>query len=121
MWLADELVSCLTGGLNDGLVVLKDSVREVVSAQVLPDIFNRVQFGRLRRQQYDVEVLRYFKFTSGVPPCSVHEHGCVSFDVNLFADFVEVQLHGLGLSSLNDQSSTYTTLWADGPEQISVL
>ena len=44
MWLADELVPCLTGGLNDCLVVFEDPVREVVSAQVLPDVFNRVQF-----------------------------------------------------------------------------
>jgi hypothetical protein len=45
----------------------------------------------------------------------------VSFCVNLFADFVEVQLHGLGISSWQDQSSTDTTLWADGPEQVGVF
>ena len=44
----------------------------------------------------------YFEFSSGVPPCSVHEHDCVRFCVNLFADFVEVQLHGLGISSWQD-------------------
>jgi len=30
----------------------------------------------------------------------------VSFCVNLLADFVEVQLHGFGISSWQDQSST---------------
>tara|TARA_B100000929_G_C15452565_1_gene401662 strand:- start:650 stop:910 length:261 start_codon:yes stop_codon:yes gene_type:complete len=45
----------------------------------------------------------------------------VSFSVNLFADFVEVQLHGFGISSWQDQSSAYTTLWADGSEQVGVL
>jgi hypothetical protein len=45
----------------------------------------------------------------------------VSFCVNLLADFVEVQLHGLGISSWQDQSSTYTTPWADGPEQVGVF
>ena len=80
--------------------------------------FNSGDFGGSNN---DGEVFRYFEFTSGVPPCSVHEHDCVSFCVNLFADFVEVQLHGLGISSWQDQSSTYTTLWADGPEQVGVF
>lgn len=55
-----------------------------------------------------------------MPTCSVHEHDCMSFCVNLFADFVEVQLYGFGISSWQDQSSADTTLWTDGPEQFDL-
>ena len=43
LWLIDELVPGLATGLNDGVVVFEDAVREPVLAEILPDVFDRVQ------------------------------------------------------------------------------
>ncbi len=37
LWLIDELVPSLAAGLNDGVVIFEDAVREPILAQVLPD------------------------------------------------------------------------------------
>ena len=44
--LGDEPVPGLAGGIDDGLVAVKDTVREPVDAHVLPDVLDRVQLGR---------------------------------------------------------------------------
>ena len=40
--LIDELVPGLATGLNDGVVIFKDAVREPVLSEVLPDVLDRV-------------------------------------------------------------------------------
>ena len=55
--LCDELVPGVAAGVEDGVVVIEDAVREPVLAEVLPDVLDRVQFGRSGRQEEDGEVL----------------------------------------------------------------
>ena len=43
LWLCDEPVPCLTSGVEDGVVVLEDAVREPVLAEVLQDVLDRVE------------------------------------------------------------------------------
>ena len=40
--LIDELVPDLATGLNDGVVIFEDAVREPVLSEVLPDVLDRV-------------------------------------------------------------------------------
>ena len=46
----DEGIPCIAGDMDDGGVVLKDPIGEVVGSQILPDILDRVQFVRFRLQ-----------------------------------------------------------------------
>ena len=45
----------------------------------------------------------------------------MGFVGNVFADLVEVQLHGFGIGGWQNQSGTDAALRADGTEQIGVL
>ena len=54
----DEFIPGLACGANDLVVGFEDAVGEPVGAQELPDVFDRVEFRRARRQQDQGQVLR---------------------------------------------------------------
>ena len=47
--LCDEAVPGVAAGVEDGVVVFEDAVREPVLAEVLPDVLDRVQLCALQR------------------------------------------------------------------------
>ena len=56
-----------------------------------------------------------------VPACPVHEPDGVGFAGHVFANPVEVQLHGLGVDCWQNQRGACAPLRANGPEQTGVL
>jgi len=56
-----------------------------------------------------------------VPARSIHQHNGMGFAGDMFADLVEMQLHGLSVGGWQDQGGTGTALGADGTKQIGIL
>jgi hypothetical protein len=54
IWLGDEVSPRGAGGVDDGVIAFEDAVREPVGAQILPDVFDRVQLRRARRRKISV-------------------------------------------------------------------
>ena len=65
--LVDELVPGLAAEGDDLVVGLEDPVGEPVVAHELPDVFDRVQLGRSRRQREQGDVVGHREFLRGVP------------------------------------------------------
>lgn len=68
-----EIVPGAAAGVEDGLVVGEDPVGEPRLAKVLPDVLNRIEFGRLGRQGYQRDVGRRREPVGGVPSGLVGE------------------------------------------------
>lgn len=102
-------------------MVLEDAVGEPVLAQVLPDVLDRVEFGRAGRQQDDGEVLGDLKLVGLVPSGAVHEDDGVRLGGDVAADLVEVQLHGVGVGLGQHEGGARAAQGTDGAEEIGVL
>ena len=115
------MVPGLATGVEDGVVAVEHTVREPVCSEVLPDILHRVQLRRSRWQHDDGKVLRDLEIVGLVPSCSVHQHSRMSPTGDVFADLVEMQLHGVGVGLGEHQSGPRSPFRADGAEQVGVL
>lgn len=65
--LLDEVVPGLAGGVDDGVVVVKDAVGEPVLSEVLPDVFDWVELGGARGQEDQRHVCGQDELLGGVP------------------------------------------------------
>ena len=97
LWLIDELVPGLATGLDDGVVIFDDAVREPILAEVLPDVLDRVQLGGARGQQDDGEVFRNLELAGAVPTGAVHQDDAMGLGSDVAADLVEMHLHSAGV------------------------
>ena len=95
--LGDELSPGLAGGVDDGVEGFEDAVGEPIGAQVLPDVFDRVQFGRARRQEDRGDVFGHVELGGGVPSGAVEQQHGVRALGDVARDFVEVELHRFGV------------------------
>lgn len=96
-----------------------DTVGEVVLPQVLPNVLDRTEFGRVRWQRQQVDVIRHDqRATTLMLSCPVEgEHG---MDVGRHAsvDLLQMQVHYWGVDARQDQGSSHAARGADGSEQI---
>ena len=60
-WLVNELVPGEAAVVDDIYVGFKDAVGKPVVAHELPDVFDRVEFGRSWRQRQYSDVVRYLQ------------------------------------------------------------
>jgi hypothetical protein len=118
--LIDELVPCLATGLDDGVVVFEDAVREPVLPEVLPDILDRVQLGRARGQEDDGEVLGDLELAGAMPAGTIHQDDGVGLGGDVATDLVEVHLHGAGVGEGQHEGGALAPAGTDGAEQIGV-
>src|SRR4051812_50197549 len=61
----------VAAGGDDGLVVRPDAMAELVLAQVLPDVLDRIQLGRVGGQRQEGDVLGDGEAAGAVPPGTV--------------------------------------------------
>ena len=69
----EEIVPGHAAGVDDGVVVVEDAEREIVLAQVFPDVLGRVQLGRIGRQADGSDVLWQLELIGGVPAGAVED------------------------------------------------
>ena len=80
---------------DDVVVSLEDPVREPVVAQELPDVLDRVQLGRARRQRQEGEVPGYDERPGEMPSRLVEQQDGVGARRHHGADLEEMRLHRL--------------------------
>lgn len=73
MGLGSELSPRLAAGLDDGLVGFVDAIGEIVAAQICPDIFDWIEFGRIGRQRQQAEVGWKFQALPGMPTGTIED------------------------------------------------
>src|SRR6202521_1533607 len=66
--LVEQLLPGVLAGIEYVVVALEHPVGEIGLAQVLPDVFGRIELRTCRRQRHHSEVFRDLEFARGVPP-----------------------------------------------------
>ena len=60
----------------------------------------------------------HLQFACRVPPGAVHQQYAVRLSGDVFADLIEMQLHGMGIGPRQHESCSCTAGRTDGAEQI---
>lgn len=119
--LIDEAVPCVACGGDDVVVAVEDAVSEPVGAQILPDVLDRIQFGRARGQEDERDVFRHGEFGGRVPAGAVEQQDGMGALCDRPGDLVEMGLHGVGVSEGHGERGADTASRADRPEQPGAL
>ncbi len=100
-------------------IICEDSVGEVVLAEELPDVFDRVQLRRVGRQRQQADVLRHLEFAAGLMPAgAVQRKDGVRARGHLGADLGQMQVHRLGVDERQHEGGADPPGGTDGAEQI---
>ena len=113
-----EEVPRLAGFLNNVLVTVEDGVGEFVFAQILPDVFHAVEFGRVARQADQGDIAGHDEAIAAVIPCAIKENCGMGTGAHHLADGVEMQPHDLGIGFGRDDGCSNGAAWASGSEEI---
>src|ERR1700674_362725 len=74
--LVEQLLPGFLAGIENVVVAFEHPVGEIGLAQVLPDVFGRIELRTCRRQRHHCEVFRHLEFGRSVPAGFVdNEHG----------------------------------------------
>jgi hypothetical protein len=118
VWDFCEIVPSVAAGVEDGFVSFPHLVSECVGTQIFPDVFDRVQFGRVGGKFQQHDVFGHNEGRRAMPSCAVdHQHGDGARR-DTFADFSEVFVHGVGIDAWHDQSRAHAARRTDGAKQI---
>ena len=49
-WFGSECIPGVAAGIDDSVVAIEDTIAELVLAQILPDVLDRIELGRIGRQ-----------------------------------------------------------------------
>jgi hypothetical protein len=87
----------------------------------LPDVLDRVELWRARRQEDRRDVFGHVELARGVPSSPVEKQHGVSALGDVARDFVEVKLHHVGVGVGQREGGADAPRWADRAEQIGVV
>lgn len=113
-----EAVPCGAAGGDDGVVVVEDADGEPVGAQVLPDIFHRVQLRAVGREQDGGEVVGDDERRCPVPAGPVEQEDRMRARRDGAGDFREVVVHRGGVGEGQHQSGGDAAVRAGGAEDV---
>ena len=91
------------------------------SAEILPDVLDRVQLRGPRRQEDRCDVFGHVELAGDVPPGPVEKHHGMCALGDVVRDFVEVELHHVGVGIGKRQGRPDAPRWADRAKQIGVV
>ena len=74
LWQGGEVVPCGACGFDDVFDAAEHGVGQPVGAQELPDILDRVQFGRAGRQEDQADVARQSEFGCCMPAGAIEQN-----------------------------------------------
>ncbi len=116
--LIDELVPSLAAMVEDVVVGLEDPVRQPVVAHELPDVLNRVELGRFGRQRQEGDVGGDRELGGDVPSGLVEQDDGVCAGGDGLRYLRQMQGHGFGVATGQDESGALALGWADGAEDV---
>ena len=107
--------------VEDVVVGSEDAIGEPVVAQELPDVFGRVELGRLGRERQQGDVGGDGEPVGHVPSGLIeHEQG-VGTRLDGHGDLVEMELHGRGVALGEHEPGALALGGADGAEDVGRL
>ena len=115
---ASEFVPGLAAVVDDIVVAEEDAVGQPVVAQELPDGLDRVEFGTFGREGYEREVARDVELAGRMPSRLIEKQGGVAPGRNVLGDFIEMQLHRLGVALRQNQADRVAFFRADRAEDV---
>lgn len=121
MFVAGEEPPSLAGLVDDVVVAVEHGVGEFVAAQILPDVFGGVEFGSVRRQGNEGDVVGDGESGRAVIAGSVAYQGGMAAGCDPPRDLGEMQGHGLRVGLGQDKRRRHGARRADGAEQIGPL
>jgi hypothetical protein len=86
----------------------------------LPDVLDRVQLRRHRRQEDQRDVPRHLELAGGVPAGAVEQQDSVGSPGHVSTDLVEMKLHRLGIGIGQDKRRSDAAGRTDCPEEIGI-
>jgi hypothetical protein len=116
--LIDQLVPSLAAVVDEIVVGFEDAVGEPVIAQELPNVLDRVELGRLRRQRQDGYVDGNNQSRRHVPTGLIDQENGVTTRCDSLGDLRKVQVHCLGVAGWQDQGRALALFRADGTEDV---
>jgi len=120
-WLLDELVPGVAAVVEDVVVGAEDAIGKPVGAHVLPDVLDRIELGRFRRQRQEGDVAGNRELMGEMPAGLVEQQDGMSAGRHRAGDFGEVQGHGGGVAERQDETGGGAARRADRAEDIGRL
>src|SRR3954452_11296453 len=117
--LIDEPVPGETAVAEDVAVGREDPVRQPVLAHELPDVLNRIELWRPRRERRKGDVVRRDQLGRDMPAGAIEKNSGVCARRNGLRDLLQVQFHALCRAARQDQASSFAGSWTDRAEDIS--
>lgn len=101
--LGRHLVPGEASGVDDGIEVVEQAMRQEAFLQVFPGPLNGIEFGRVRRQRHQCDAGWDDQVVGAVPACRIEEQRDVLVGCDRFSKPVEKHLHGLGVRLGQDE------------------
>ncbi len=114
----DELVPGVAAVGDDLFVGLEDDVGEPVVSQVLPDVFDRIEFRRSWRQRDEDDVVGDRQIVGDVPAGLIEKQESMGARVDLGRDFLQMALHGRGIAAWEHEGGASAAFGTDGAEDV---
>jgi hypothetical protein len=103
----------------DQLVVGREhQVGQPVVAHELPDILDRVEFGRAWRKGHDGDVAGHLELCGSVPSGLIHDENRMGVGRNGLGYLGKVQAHGSGVAVGQDQACALAVARTDCAEDV---
>lgn len=96
-------------------------MREAIVSEMQPSPFDRVEFGRVGRQEDEAEVFGHEEIAGGMPARLVHQHNAVCTGRDGLAELSKKEVHRGGVEPGHHQGDTGVTCRAHGPDDPSRL
>ena len=103
------------------IVIFIDAVRPIVSAKVLPELFNRIELWGVRRQRYNGNIWRQFEVLAGVKACLIPEHDNMTRGVGLFFKFTKKGIHRIRIEVRTYKANAEAGVRTDSAEDIQII
>ena len=104
---------------DDVVVAGEDAVREMVVAHELPDVLDRVQLGRTRRQRQERDVRGHVERPGEMPSRLVEQKDGMGAVRHHGADLGKMRLHGFCVAERHDEPGALALGRADRAEKVS--
>jgi len=116
--LGSELVPGFAAVIDDIVWVEEDPVGEPVVAQELPDVLDWIELGASGREGDERQIVRDIELAGGMPSRPIEKEDGVTPRRNILGDFIQMQLHRLGIALRQDQADRLAFLRTDRAEDI---
>lgn len=113
-WLIDEAVPGEAAMIDDVIVGFEDAIGQPVVAHVLPDIFDRIQFGAAGWQWHEGDIAGHDQLCRAVPSGLVEKQDRMRAWCDMEGDFLKMHAHSLAVAAGHDDRRALAFSRADG-------